>query len=124
MAAASSTVDVLAERLAAASLTPTLGAATVEHAAQTSPAEWRTALGGLSFGDPPKPYELLKTLVFKPRTAKTATPVPVLVVAGENAEVSAGALGKALSLKELRLAAPELLTEFFGVDKDSSMSPF
>lgn len=48
--------------------------------------------------------------------------MPVLVVAGESAEAGASALGKAVGLKELRLAAPELLVEFFGVDKDSCMS--
>ncbi|KDQ10336.1 hypothetical protein BOTBODRAFT_36241 [Botryobasidium botryosum FD-172 SS1] len=64
-----------------------------------------------------------KTLVFKPKTAKNATPVPVIVIADHKTETSSSALGKKLSLKELRLASEDLLKEFFSVDKDA-VSPF
>ena len=49
----------------------------------------------------PKSFELIKTLVFKPKTAKTATPIPVVVIARDETETSSGALGKRLNLKEL-----------------------
>ena len=94
--------------------------ATVSHAATTSPAEWRNAL--VASNTAPKTFELIKTLVYKPKTAKTATPVPVIVIAREETETSSAAIGKFLNLKELRLASADLLTEFFALDKDSSMS--
>ncbi|KAG1800638.1 uncharacterized protein BJ212DRAFT_1497976 [Suillus subaureus] len=62
---------------------------------------------------------LIKTLVDKPKTAKTAIPVPVVVIAREETETSSSALGKKLNLKELRLASEDLLAEFFALDKDS-----
>ena len=67
----------------------------------------------------PEQFDLLKVLVFKPKTAKTATPVPVVIIAGEETETNANAVGKKLNLKELRLASEDLLKDFFGVDKDS-----
>lgn len=70
----------------------------------------------------PKEFELIKTLVYKPKTAKTATPIPVVVIARDATETNSGAIGKKLNLKELRLAAGDLLTEFFALDKDSRTS--
>ncbi|KAH8829986.1 prolyl-tRNA synthetase [Flagelloscypha sp. PMI_526] len=68
----------------------------LSHAATTSPAEWRSALGAENDSS-----ELLKTLVYKPKTAKTATPVPLVVIARET----------------------DLLSDFFpGANKDS-LSP-
>lgn len=93
---------------------------TISHAATTSPAEWRAAL--VASDTAPKTFELIKTLVYKPKTAKTATPVPVIVIAREETETNSAAIGKLLNLKELRLASADLLTEFFALDKDSSMS--
>lgn len=61
-------------------------------------------------------------MVYKPKTAKTAIPVPVVVIARDETETNAGAIGKKLNLKELRMANEELLTEFFALDKDSRMS--
>jgi prolyl-tRNA synthetase len=63
-------------------------------------------------------------LVFKPKTAKTSTPVPVVVIARDETETSSGALGKKLNLKELRLASEDLLKEFFSLDKNSCMCLF
>jgi len=48
-------------------------------------------------------------LLFKPKTAKTATPTPVLVIAQESTETNSGAIGKFLNLKELRLASEDLI---------------
>ncbi|KAI0340350.1 prolyl-tRNA synthetase [Trametopsis cervina] len=111
------TLESLTQSLATLSITPV---ASVSHAATTSPASWREALEASESA--PKPFELIKTLVYKPKTAKTATPIPLVVIAGENTEISSGALGKKLNLKELRLASEDLLTEFFSLDKNS-LSP-
>lgn len=102
-------------------LLKTFSGRAVTHEPSTSPASWREALKSAK-GDVPEKFELLKTLVFKPRTAKTAVPIPVIVIAGEETETSSGALGKKLNLKELRLATEDLIHEFFGVTKDGSES--
>lgn len=109
-----SSVDAITGKLAALSITP---AATVSHASQSSPATWREALQAAS--GTPASFELTKTLVFKPKTAKSVTPVPVVVIAREETETNSTALGKKLNLKELRLASGDLLNEFFSLDKDS-----
>ena len=109
--------DAITQSLAALSITDV--AATVAHEPVDSPATWRNALRA----DPssPESFELLKTLVFKPKTAKTAVPVPVIVIARDEAETNSTALGKKLNLKELRLAHEDLLQNFFALDKDSRM---
>lgn len=107
-------VDAIASKLAGLSITP---AATVSHASQSSPATWREAL--LAAGNTPKDFGLTKTLVFKPKTAKSAVAIPVVVIAREETGTNSAALGKKLNLKELRLASGDLLTELFSLDKDS-----
>jgi hypothetical protein len=111
----------LTAKLAALSIKPT---ATVTHAETTSPATWKEAV--VASGSAPASFELVKTLVYKPKTAKSATPVPVVVIAREETETNSSAIGKALNLKELRLASEDLLTEFFSLDKNScaSICPF
>ncbi|KAJ9093920.1 hypothetical protein QFC19_008153 [Naganishia cerealis] len=79
----------------------------VEHAAAKTAQEWRDALAGKSQGD----LVLTKTLLFKPKTAKTAVPTPVLVIAKEDTETSAAAIGKLLNLKELRVASEDLMKD-------------
>ncbi|KAH9974143.1 hypothetical protein BGW80DRAFT_1437038 [Lactifluus volemus] len=111
------TLDSATQALAALSITPS---ETVEHPSASSPAEWREALQAAPKA--PGKFELLKVLVFKPKTAKSATPVPVVVVARDATETSSSLLGKKLNLKELRLASEDLLSEFFSLDKDS-LSP-
>ncbi|KAF9050963.1 prolyl-tRNA synthetase [Hymenopellis radicata] len=108
-------MESVTQALSALSLKPS----TVEHAATDSPAAWRAALATASA---PEPYQLIKTLVYKPKTAKTAVPVPVVVIAPESVNPNSGAIGKKLNLKELRLASEDLLKEFFSLDKDS-LSP-
>ena len=90
----------------------------VSHAASDSPAKWRLSLSTAK-PSAPQSFELIKTLVFKPKTAKNATPVPLVVVLREETEMSSAALGKMLKLKELRLASEDLLKEFLALDKDS-----
>ena len=58
-------------------------------------------------------------LVFKPKTAKGATVTPVVVVAREETETQAAALGKKIGAKEMRLAQDDLLLETFKLDKNS-----
>lgn len=113
-----SSTDSLTASLASLRITPT---ATVFHADTNSPASWRDAL--LANPSVPESFELIKTLVYKPKTAKTATAVPVVVIARDDTETSSSALGKKLNLKELRLASEDLLAEFFNLDKNSRTLP-
>ncbi|KAG2064041.1 prolyl-tRNA synthetase [Suillus decipiens] len=107
-------LESVAQSLAGLSITPS---ASITHAETNSPASWREAL--LATSSAPESFELIKTLVYKPKTAKTAIPVPVVVIAREETETSSSALGKKLNLKELRLASEDLLAEFFALDKNS-----
>ncbi|KAF7317943.1 Dihydrolipoyl dehydrogenase [Mycena kentingensis (nom. inval.)] len=109
-------MDSISTAFAALNIAPV---ASRTHSDTSSPATWRDALDA----DASVPaYQLIKTLVFKPKTAKTATPVPVVVVARDDTETNSAALGKKLNLKDLRLATEDLLTEFFALDKNS-LSP-
>lgn len=110
-------LDIITKSLESLSIKPR---ALVSHETTTSPTTWRQAL--LATESAPKSFELIKTLVYKPKTAKTATPVPVVVIARDETETNSGAIGRTLNLKELRLASGDLLTEFFALDKDS-LSP-
>ncbi len=114
------TMDSVTTSLAALSLKPS----TVSHTATNSPAARHEAVAATS--DVPKDFELIKTLVYKPKTAKTATPwpVPVIVIAREAATVHSGAIGKKLNLKDMRLASEDLVKEFFALDKDSHTIAF
>ena len=108
------TLHSATQALAALSITPS---DTIDHVSASSPAQWKEALQTASGG--PKEFELLKVLIFKPKTAKGATPIPVVAVARDTTETSSSSLAKHLNLKELRLASDDLLSEFFSLDKDS-----
>lgn len=110
-------MDAVAQSLAALSIKTV---ATASHIETSSPATWREALNGNTTA--PKSFELVKTLVYKPKTAKSATPVPVVVIARDETETNSGAIGKKLNLKDLRMASEDLLAEFFSLNKDSRMS--
>lgn len=103
--------------LAALSIQPI---ASLDHPHANSPQAWRDALAASNTS--PKDFQLIKTLVYKPKTPKSATPVPLVVVARDETETSSSAIGKALNLKELRLGSEDLLTEFFSLDKNSRES--
>jgi len=109
-----SSLDQITQALTALSIKPT---AAISHAVTNSPASWKDVLSADTSS--PKSFELIKTIVYKPKTAKNATPVPVVVIAREETETASGALGKKLNLKELRLASEDLLSEFFALDKNS-----
>jgi len=94
-------------------------AGTASHNAADSPTAWQSALNANSSS--PKSFELLKTLVYKPKTAKSAVPIPVVVFLRDAVDANSAALGKKLGLKELRLASEDLLNEFFSLDKNSRM---
>ena len=111
-----SSLQSITQSLSALAIKPS---ASVSHSETTSPATWRETLNETS--STPKSFELIKTLVFKPKTAKTAAVVPVVVIARDETETNSGALGKKLNLKELRLASEDLLKEFFSLDKNSCM---
>ena len=96
---------------------------TASHAAASSQGEWTDVLAALPESTKPANYRLLKTLVFKPKTAKSETPVPVMVVTDEATQCNTSAIGSHLKLKELRLAVPELLQATLGATKDD-VSPF
>ena len=84
----------------------------------TLQSSWRDALAKSS--DVPQSFQLVKTLVFKPKTSKTAPQTPVVVFAREETETSSAALGRKFNLKDLRLAPEDLLISLFGVNKDAS----
>ncbi|KAH7904385.1 hypothetical protein BJ138DRAFT_1166571, partial [Hygrophoropsis aurantiaca] len=107
-------LESITQSLAALNITPS---ASTSHTETNSPASWRDALTASPAA--PKSFELIKTLVYKPKTAKTAVPVPVVVIARDETETSSSALGKKLGLKELRLASEDLLSEFFKLDKNA-----
>ena len=109
-----SSLDKIAQALAALSIK---SVATVSHAATNSPASWKVALSADTSS--PNSFELIKTIVYKPKTPKNVTPTPVVVIAREETETVSGALGKKLNLKELRLASEDLLIDFFALDKNS-----
>ncbi|KAI3406608.1 hypothetical protein KGF56_000740 [Candida oxycetoniae] len=54
-----------------------------------------------------------KTLVFKPKTAKSATPIPILVFALQSTLTPSPVIAKAANVKEPRLANEALVNEFF-----------
>lgn len=115
-----SSVGDIVSKLTELSITP--HGKLVAHESSTSPASWRDALSKTT--DVPASYELVKTLVFKPKTSKTAPQTPVVVVAREGTETSSEALGKKYNLKGLRLADGAALQSLFGVDKDACTPSF
>ncbi|GHJ87251.1 hypothetical protein NliqN6_3653 [Naganishia liquefaciens] len=85
-----------------------------EHNEVKGGEEWRKEVGEGVFS---------KTLLFKPKTAKTAVPTPVLVIAKDDTETSAAAIGKLLNLKELRVASEDLMKEVMpGVQSKDDLS--
>ncbi|WBW71616.1 cytoplasmic proline-tRNA ligase Prs1 [Schizosaccharomyces osmophilus] len=60
-------------------------------------------------------HTLTKTVVLKPKTAKSQAVVPILVVALESTPTPSGAAAKAVGAKEARLAAADLVEEVFGI---------
>ncbi|KAH3666409.1 hypothetical protein WICMUC_005677 [Wickerhamomyces mucosus] len=55
----------------------------------------------------------LKTLVFKPKTAKTATPIPIIVLALQSTSTPSGLIASSANVKDPRLAKDDLVEQFF-----------
>lgn len=81
--------------------------------------EWAEALK--AFPDPGFSYELTKVLVFKPKTPKSQTPVPVVVVALGSTSTPSPVIAKAANVKEPRLASADLLQDIFGVESPTQV---
>lgn len=72
------------------------------------------AFGTLCLSEKPaQEATAVKSLVFKPKTAKSATPVPIVVVALQSTTTPSPVLAQATSLKDPRLARDELFQSFF-----------
>jgi Aminoacyl-tRNA editing domain len=84
----------------------------VTHEATSNSATWKDALTSAST---PKDFLLTKTLVFKPKVAKTAVATLIMVVALENTATNAGQVAKAAGEKEARFAAADVVKEVLGV---------
>lgn len=89
----------------------------LQHEPATSQVEWSETLKAHA-SEAPESYRVLKTLVFKPKTGKADTPIPLVVLTDDATQTSTGAIGAHLKLKELRLAVPELLQATLGATKD------
>jgi prolyl-tRNA synthetase len=111
-------LSTVLESLNSLSLTPP----SVTHIPSPTPTLWRSTL--LSTPSVPQQFTLLRSLIFKPKTAKTAVPVPIVVIVRDGVEIAVGPLGKKLGVKEMRLVGQEMVTEILGVDKDSGPYPF
>lgn len=70
----------------------------------------------LCFADPPANAVATKSLVFKPKTAKSATPVPIVVVALHSTQTPGAAVAAAAGAKDPRLARDDLCQSFFGCE--------
>ncbi|VEU20829.1 DEKNAAC101756 [Brettanomyces naardenensis] len=74
------------------------------------------SLSILSLAEPvPEGAIDLKSLVFKPKTPKTQTPVPVIVIARHTTQTPSKIIAQEAEAKDPRLANDALTTEFFGV---------
>lgn len=107
--------DSVLETLTKLSISPKV----VSHAPVSDAKAWAEALKT----EDASSFELTKTLILKPKTAKTAPVTPVVVIALESSETNATAIGKKLSLKDCRFANEDLLTGTFKTTKEN-VSPF
>lgn len=84
-----------------------------QQQAANAEADWASTL--------PEGVIATKTLLFKPKTAKSAQPKPVLIVALESTDVgSANVLAKEIGVKDIRAAQDDLWTEWLGAGKDAA----
>lgn len=89
---------------------------TLSHEAVADNKAWMAALTTLPTE---QPYHVTKTLILKPKTAKSAAPTPIVVIALDTTETNATALGKKLGLKDCRFANEDLLKDTFATTKDA-----
>ncbi|KAK5779302.1 proline--tRNA ligase PWA37_004176 [Arxiozyma heterogenica] len=67
----------------------------------------------LGFNDPPAESVPVKSLVFKPKTPKSATPVPIVVVALQSTATPSPLIAQVTSSKDPRLARDDLVRDIF-----------
>lgn len=67
----------------------------------------------LGFNDPPAESVPVKSLVFKPKTPKSAVPVPIVVVALQSTATPSPLIAQVTSSKDPRLARDDLVREIF-----------
>lgn len=82
------------------------------HDAPANNDEWASILK--STNSSVKDYALTKTLVFKPKTAKSQEPVPVVLIALNDSATPSSVVAKAANVKDPRMAAADLVASFFG----------
>lgn len=104
----------------AATIPSHLAERTATHAPVNNAATWKDALARSAV--PSAPHTLTKTLVFKPKVAKTQQAVLIMVVALEATGTSSGHVAKSAGEKEARLAAADLVKETFGVTVDQGIN--
>lgn len=67
----------------------------------------------LGFNDPPAESVPVKSLVFKPKTPKTATPIPIVVVALQSTTTPSPLIAQVTSSKDPRLARDDMVRDIF-----------
>ena len=90
----------------------------VSHEATSNAATWKDALATAST---PTDYLLTKTLVFKPKVAKSAVAVLIVVVALDSTATNAGQVAKAAGEKEARFAAADVVKDVLGVSVEQGI---
>jgi prolyl-tRNA synthetase len=91
----------------------------VSHEATSNGATWKDAL--LATASTPADYLLTKTLVFKPKVAKSAVAVLIVVVALDSTATNAGQVAKAAGEKEARFAAADVVKDVLGVSVEQGI---
>jgi prolyl-tRNA synthetase len=94
----------------------------VTHSDTSNAATWQEALSTVTSA--PEGYLLTKTLVFKPKVAKSQTAVLIMVVALEDTATNAGQIAKTAGEKEARFAAADVVQETLGVTVAQGLSSF
>ncbi len=78
-----------------------------------------SSLAALSLATPsPEGAIPVKVLVFKPKTAKSASTIPLVVIAQQTTSTPSNTFAKPAGVKDPRLAKADLVVEFFGVKPD------
>ena len=94
----------------------------VTHSDTSNAATWQEALSSITSA--PEGYLLTKTLVFKPKVAKSQTATLIMAVALEDTATSAGQIAKSAGEKEARFAAADVVQEALGVTVAQGLSCF
>jgi prolyl-tRNA synthetase len=93
----------------------------VTHPATTNSSSWKAALANTA--TPAEGYLLTKTLVFKPKVAKSETPIMIVVVALDDTATSSSQIAKAAGEKDARFATAEAVKEALGVNVEQGIPP-